>query len=87
MITPGPWAISKIASVSDNNCAVYSESDGRDVALWVLPENAKLIAAAPEMYSILADCEKNMILITNADMVRLDRIRALIDQVTGEGHV
>ena len=91
--TPGPWIVAKrnpLKVMNPSSVMFVADCDangGGPARDEMCRANAKLIAAAPEMYSILTDCEKNMILSTNADMVRLDRIRALIDQVTGEGHV
>ncbi len=45
---------------------------------------SSLIAAAPEMFALLEECEKHMIISTQADMIRLDQIRAAIAKARGE---
>lgn len=51
--TPGPWMYQ--ATASDHDYIVYPESTGRDVALVrdFNEANARLIAAAPDLYEAL----------------------------------
>lgn len=74
--TPGHWNV-----ISDAKTGRYSMqyADGRE-----FDANARLIQLAPELLSLLEDCEQNMIISTSADMRRLDKIRALIAKACGE---
>lgn len=47
-------------------------------------QNANLTQQRNELLDALMDCERNMIISTNADMNRLDRIRAAIAKATGQ---
>ncbi len=95
--TPGPWIYRNTAG--NHDFAVYQESTGRDVALVrdFNEANARLIAAAPEMY---AQLEAIDVAITNilqiygeaalADSLRAklqimrDRTRAQLARCSGQ---
>ncbi len=51
--TPGPWNYKTTPGSDHEYCTVYTE-DGRAIARHVLPKNAGLIAALPEL---LVACE------------------------------
>ncbi len=51
--TPGPWKYKTTPGSDHEYCTVYAEN-GRAIARHVLPENACVIAAAPEL---LTACE------------------------------
>ena len=53
--TPGPWASQ---AASSDQGLIYSEKTGANVAVSYRPEDAPLIAAAPEMAAALDRCER-----------------------------
>ena len=77
--TPGQWSINgnKIDGNGYHLASINSHSTIEGQA------NSRLIAAAPEILEALEDCERNMIISTQADMARLDRIRAAIAKAKG----
>ena len=81
--TPGPWiAIPDPNAITQDDWCIGAQGQIDKVA--VCSEcDASLIAAAPELLEALLDCERNMIISTQADMNRLDRIRAAIASVKG----
>ncbi len=65
--TPGPWAYSPYAGQHDYG--VYAEATGRDVALVrdFDEANARLIAAAPEMYGLVANLSASLEALANGE--------------------
>ena len=88
--TPGPWDVAtkagdgglvvRSSKSMHELCQIHSSYKYKDAH----KANARLIAAAPEILEALEDCERNMIISTQADMARLDRIRAAIAKAKGE---
>lgn len=84
--TPGPWHVELDVHVLDKARTGVADCrdrwDGENYALKSSAEaNARLISHSPEMYEVLLDCERNMIISTKADMARLDRIREIIEWI------
>ncbi len=88
--TPGPWKLGRLGKSTQHIdgdlwssfCKVYVVVGGEKNQEG--EANARLIAAAPEMFALLEECEKHMIISTQADMIRLDQIRAAIAKARGE---
>lgn len=78
--------------IDTNQIPIHHNKNGQVYPVaWILVDgddelamgDARLIAAAPELLDALLDCERNMIISTQADMDRLDRIRSAIAKATG----
>ena len=81
-VEAAPWVIEEVKKIEAELACANSFHDG--IGLGEGLANARLIAAAPEILEALEDCERNMIISTQADMARLDRIRAAIAKAKGE---
>ena len=63
--TPGPWKLSCIDGVEDS-LMVGGGGDGSDIVADIRDEkDARLIAAAPEMYEVLQELAESMELAKN----------------------
>lgn len=91
--TPGPW---RVDTVPFNDCAIYAEGIdepiGESFAVMgehgvdhrVDPEaNAKLIAAAPDMFIALLLAQQHIDVSKPAGVVVLGRIHSVIAKATG----
>jgi hypothetical protein len=82
--TPGPWVSKPTASLGPQY-AVYTESDGHDIAIVYdhgnTEANARLIAAAPELYSAL----KQLVETPEVRMEDMQSARAAIAKAEAEG--
>ena len=81
-VEAAPWVIEEVKKIEAELACANSFHDG--IGLGEGLANARLIAAAPEILEALEDCERNMIISTQSDMARLDRIRAAIAKAKGE---
>lgn len=78
--TPGPWA------VNTDESGYYIDKDDLEIAKVQNKANARLIAAAPEMYELLRRIHDNMVLcdvdvttIRTADWMETARLLNRID--------
>jgi hypothetical protein len=84
--TPGPWSVELVGSLFNVNSP---NSDSGSVCKLATEADAKLIAAAPDMAKLLAECEKMMIDMSDRDeldeedYVLFDDITDLLTQVEG----
>ena len=81
-VEAAPWVIEEVKKIEAELACANSFHDG--IGLGEGLANARLIAAAPEILEALEDCERNMIISTQADMARPERIRAAIAKAKGE---
>lgn len=77
--TPGPWKVCPV--FADLNIGIVAGSDqwllnvtGKDIV--IAEANARLIAAAPEMYELLVEVKE-----TTTDRYRYDKIRDLLTRI------
>lgn len=78
--TPGPWRAERGSTTS-----VISDATGRPV--WLLQnDNASLIAAAPDLYEALRECDDFLVGLNDEDtnMTLVMKIRAALAKARGE---
>lgn len=82
--TPGPWQISCIDGIEDS-LMVGGGDDGSDIVADIRDEaNARLIAAAPEMYEMLKELEGGLLARARYKGSKtIDIIREVLAKVDG----
>jgi hypothetical protein len=80
--TPGPWY--EYQSEKDSHKSIASKC-GKRIAKHVPNENARLIAAAPEMHEVLSELLETLELSKDYGFDdEYEKVRAILDKVEGE---
>ena len=80
--TPGPWH--QYQSEKDAHKSIASKC-GKRIAKHVPNENARLIAAAPEMHEVLSELLEALEISKNYGWdEEYEKVRAILDKVEGE---
>lgn len=84
--TPGPWY--SRAAAGNHDVLVYSETDGRDIAIVrgyrEASGNASLIAAAPELLAAACEIIRTMKPNNAAEVAARELLRSAVERAYGQ---
>ena len=85
-ISPWPWSAVKAVNAECGRSLIVKSSGG--VIPTLLPQNARLIAAAPKLYAALYDvfayCESTHLVPSERFKKVLEKVRAALAEAAGE---